>query len=284
MALLNRGPVVLPASIVTMLTTDPVSQVRNAAQGIRNTEAVGVLIDKINVRISAAPFSDFRIQLKWRNETITNGYVYVSAVAYPMCRAAEYNVMSIKLDRPMYLPPGEYIDVSIQNASIGGRAANVTLAVAAVGLQAEEPDEKWLPYLTNFATRQYTLNSAVAIADQSATPDFGNPFDAPLYIERMIGRVLNDQALTTGLSDTEPNQSWRTFNVRISDHKDNFWVAQPTPLPLVFNAVDRSWLLNHTMEPKGFLRVEFEGINNVAVAGFTLARAVVGLVGYRRIA
>jgi hypothetical protein len=105
-----------------------------------------------------------------------------------------------------------------------------------------------------------------------------------MVIDRVIGRLLAFNNPIGAWLDREI-QSWSMgFLLRLSDHRDNFWVASPSPLPLVCSAVDRSWMLNHTLEPKGFLRAEFEGILNIAdPAGFTTARAVLGFVGYRRI-
>ena len=277
MGVLHPMPVVLPANDL-LFPNVPLS-VRNMQPGIRNTEPVGVLIDRIVFAINGGnvPATSLITELRWGNEPLTNGFVSVSAVGWPQNRLYEFNDPSsvvVKLDRPFYLPPGDYIDVAIRNDFFPSNAAT-SISVMAIGRQAPEPAERWIPYLTAYRGPLYQAGQA--IADQSNPNDLGNPFNVPLSIERMIGRVLISNG--TVFSDYDPDQQWMSFGVKLSDHRDNFWVAQATPFPLVFNTVDRSWLLNHEMEAKGFLRLEFEALGAITQA----ALAVVGLVGYRRI-
>lgn len=275
MNVLHPLPIILPTSIVYPAVTPNGTEI-SANYGIRNTESVGVLVDKITV-VSAVT-SAWHISLRWRNQPITNGFTALAGISYPQNRDEEVFVASIKLSRPMYLAPGDYISTSLRNDMYLNPGE--TVSITAIGRQAEEPAEKWIPYLTSYTGPIVTDSSGAAISNQSSPPDLGNPFDTPLFVERMIGRVLTGAAVTQ-FSDLDPASVWNTHLIRVSDHKDNFWVAQPTPLPLVFNAVDRSWLMNTEIESKGFIRVEEEGTANVAGVGFS--RAVVGLVGYRRI-
>lgn len=254
--------------------------------GLRNTDAVGVLIDSIVFgcnMISTA--QGVQIDLRWHNEQLTAGLVDLLAVAWPWPYPATgaTGTVAIKLTRPMYLAPGDFISLGAVSTA-GGRAVN-DLTVAAIGRQvAAAPHEVWLPYLQDYIGPTYAINSGAAIADQSGAADLGNPFDVPLEIERMIGRVMRADPPPPWFIDTLPSPIWSTFTMRVSDHRDNFWVSRFAPLPIVCNGPDRSWILNHQLEPKGFVRVEFEGVANVADPdGFHDCRAEIGLVGYRRI-
>lgn len=291
MPVLSSLPVVLPASSIVFPTGTAEGQnlAIAATQGIRNTEAVGVLIDKIVVQttgistnVSAFPM----INLRWRNYSITDSFIPVTAAAWPQNRLPESRSnYSIKLSKPIYLAPGEFIYVAARSDLFPTLLQAATVSVVGIGRQcAAPPATRWLPFLPDYLGPVYQSNTGNPIADQSTPADLGNPFDVPLVIERMIGRVL---VSTDGIQfdDLTPRQVWNTFQVRISDHRDNFWVATPSPVPIVFSAVDCSWIMNHTLEPKGFLRVEFEGTANVSDAPVSAyARAVVGLVSYRRIA
>lgn len=282
---LYPGPIVLASGLIPFTALDAAGRERNGVPGIRNDGPVGVLIDKIVIRVNNGAVEGALIQLRWRNEVLTNGFAVVGAIAHPVNRAYEGYGFVVRLSKPMYLPPGEFIDVSLRNdlaVGAGGLADNAI--VVAIGVQAEEPAEKWLPYLTSFVGAAYTNGSGAAISDQSAAPQLGNPFDVPLYIDRMIGRVLEcPNGAGVLWQDFDPSPVWSTFLVRISDHLDRFWVPTPTAMPAVFNAIDRSWMLRHSMEAKGFLTVSVEGTAN-QTDGTASSRAIVGLVGHRRIA
>lgn len=276
-------PVVLASTAVSYAAADPIGTRYAMPLGIRNVEEVGVLIDKLVMSISGVLLPTVSVELRWRNEPLTNGFVPLPAMTWPQNRLAESSplarVYTLELARPIYLPPGEYIDAAVRNDLSSGSVSAFVLT--GIGRQAIEPAERWLPYLTSYFGPAYTDNSGNAISDQSSPPDLGNPFGVPLYVDRMIGRVLNG-ASAAALDDLDPTPLWNTFSLRVTDHMGNSWVPMPTPMGIAFNAVDRSWLMHHMMQPKGYLRAEFEGTANVA--GLGVSRSVVGLVGYRRIA
>ena len=290
MGVLHALPVVLPSAQITIPLNAP-NTILSAQPGIRNTESVGVLIDKIvftclsTTTVARALY----VEVKWNNEHVTNGLVSINAVAWPRNRGVELQTSSFVLEclRPIYLEPGDYLSISISTSGFAGFNPASTITATAIGRQCSAPpNERYLPYFCAYEGPVYAVNSGVVISNQSTPADLGNPFSTPLFVDRMIGRVLSIGAGLIGLADRNPSPMWNTFGMRVSDHRDNFWVANPTALPLVCNTIDRSWILHHTLESKGFLRVEFEGIANIAdpIVAITQAQAVVGLVGYRRIA
>jgi hypothetical protein len=275
MATLNSLPSIFGTSMITYNGPEAVNTVIVPQTPLRNGDSVGALIDRIVVSSRTVGAGPFAIEMAWRDNPITSGFVRVGAVAWPQNRAGEANVSVVRLARPMYLPPGDFLNTRIR--SEGALGTTYQLNISVIGRQAEEPAERWLPYLTDFVGASYAVGAA--ISDQSTPADLSNPFDTPLFIDRLVGRVL----IFGDSVDPEPTSAWAAYNVRISDHLDNYWVPTPTPFPLVFNTVDRSWPISHEMDPKGFLRVEFEGVAPAPSAGPT-TRAMVGLVGSRRIA
>ncbi len=283
-------PAVLSAAPIAFTAADPGGTRRAPAFGIRNTERVGVLIHKIVFPVSgvvgnAYPTS-LQVDLRHGIEPLTNGLVPLAGISYPPNRAIEMNYAgTIALARPIYLAPAEELQIAIGNALFPATAA--TIIPTAIGVQvAAPPPEMWLPYLTAYLGPSYLINSGAAISDQSNPNDLGNPFDAPIFVERMIGRVLEGLAAAGSFWDDEPDAPWGTFLARISDSAGRDWVSDPTPLPTVCSPIDRSWRLGVEMAPKSFLSVEFEGTSSVAAGGggLTQARAILGLMAYRRIA
>lgn len=278
----NPLPVVLASTQITFAASDPAGTTRNSNPGIRNTEPTGVLIDRLVLRCTSTSAGVANLQLRWRNEPITNGFVVTAGMTYPLNRQIEASGLAVlQLARPFYLPPGEFIDVSVRNDLFPLTAA--TFNLFAIGKQAHPPRHRWVPYLSTFITAAYLENGGGVIADASTPNDLGNPFNGDLYVERLVGRVIGAVAATGPYTDGSPTPSWLPFALRLFDQRDNALVANPIALPLVFDGVNRSWLMYAEMEAKGFLRAEFDGIANVAGSGAYL-RAVIGLVGYRRIA
>lgn len=286
---LSPLPAFLAASSVVFPATDAVGTTHRCLQTIRNSEPVGVLIDRIAFGVgNSGGGAGVSVELRWRNEPITNGFARIGAITYPLSRANEDAQAGyvVKFAKPFYLPPGENIDVAFRLDYVNTNAM-LGFAPMAIGLQAEPPAERWIPYLTSFTGASQQAQSGAAIADRSTPADLGNPFDVPLFVERMVGRVLGATAGAPGnWLDLTPGTAWNDFLVRIYDHHEAPWVPTPTPFPLVFSAVDRSWLMNTTMEPKGFLQVTTEGtcVSAAFNAAFPGLLPVVGLMGYRRIA
>ena len=200
----NALPVCLPATPVTLPANAPTGYY-NSQYGIKNTEPVGVLIDKIVFSgtdelfgVLGATFSAARIELKWRNELITGiGPVALLGVSWPQNSGAEdYTAMyrstiSVKFAKPFYLPPGDVISVSYLNDLMVTGNTPITIYAMAIGQQCPSPPrERWIPYLADFLSQPYVAGSGAVISDQSTPVDLGNPFDTPLVIERLIGRAL----------------------------------------------------------------------------------------------
>ena len=281
------GPVVLRAEPVTFTPAMASGTSLSPTHGLWNTESVGVLINRISFNISEKDLAAvlptaLTVKLDYHNEPITNGYQPLAAISYPENRRFELHTSVIRLSRPFYLKPGEWIDVTIKN-DILGHSNTVVVNPVASGIQANEPDVRWIPYLTSFrGTVQITTGGAVT--GTSVPPDLGNPFATTLYVERLIARILNGSVAAGPLTDLLFNlRSWgNVISARLTDHHDNFWISRFVPFASIVNTNDSSWIVNTDIESKGFLRAELDGTANLfGETSFILP--VLGLMGYRQI-
>jgi len=280
---LYPNPVVLPCDPILVVGSGAGPGRFGAKIGFWNRESVGVLID----RIAIPGGNGYQAQLRYHNEPLTNGFVQIAAMAYNhgAARVASANALTypvIMLPKPMYLEPGETIDVAIQNA--GNYTGSTTIQASAIGRQTMDvPKDRWLPYFTAFQTATYDMGGAATINDVSSPQDLGNPFDTDLVIERMIGTVLTATNAAVGFVDNGPRPAWMAFLARLYDHLDRTWVPTPTPVPSVIDVLTRSWPLNFTLAAKGYAKAEFFGTANTDSAASLYASAVLGLAGARRI-
>lgn len=279
----NALPVVLPSAPISFLATDAAGTTRSAQPGIRNTDSVGVLIDQISFTalstVSNTPTTSLLVELRYRNQPLTSSYVCLAGISWPQNEGVEDpshgDVATIRFADPMYLAPGEFIDVSIRNDLV---PLNVmTVNVVATGRQAPEPAKRYLPFLCSYLGPAYAPGAA--ISDQSAATDLMNPFPVPLRIERMIGRIANNPY--TYYSFQPPDAYWLDFSARIYDNHDRYWVSGPVPLPAIFDTNINSWPVNTRLGPRDFLHLEFEGTLSAAAQFNYLA--CVGFVGSREI-
>lgn len=299
--MLTPLPVVLQTDRVLFPTTTPLGAYGASPAMLRNYDDRGVLIDKILITAREAASGvpnryasqGVSIRLRWRNEPITNGFVPAVAVSYPRNRYFEHTTV-IHLAKPFYLPPNDFVSVEYRwdltfpgPAPVpGGFNAAVYLQTYGIGRQSLPPAQRFMPYLTAMIGNAVNGEIAATYEQQSETLDLGNPFDRPLHVERLIGRLLACGNVGTDfVNDLGPNPIWSLFRARIWDDRENIWVPTPTPLPSVFDLVDRSWLVGVTLPPKSYLTASIEkDVSTWNPASYArYQRAVIGLVGYRQI-
>lgn len=276
---LHPQPVALISAPVTIPANTGAGVVFGFTQALRNTDAVGVLVDRL-VFAPSNPLTEFAVRLSYQGETITNGWIPVHAFCWPQNEAwYRGSGPTVVFARPIYLAPGEWIDVSIQ-VMAADPVAN-TITVAALGREtADAPVVRTLPYLTSFMGSAVDFTTVTPADDTSSTQDLGNPFTAELHVERLVGLAYT---VGTPLAVNPPTPDWNLFKLTVTDQADRFWIPRPTPLPAVFDMPVRSWIVGTIMPAHGYLRARIE----TTPPGTALAptyRPVLGLVGYRRIA
>jgi hypothetical protein len=276
---------VLASDVITFPAAFPAAPIA-APIGLKNTDSVGVLIDQLAFSVAftdgTGSAQDIGVSLRYRGEPLTNGWVSVSAIC-PV-RTEEFDQEGfrvVRLERPLFLAPGEGIDVS--GAMLFGHTVPRIFQVVAQGRFADPPETRWLPYFSTFAGAVQDRTSGALFSSVSTPQDLGNPFKGPLVLERLVGRVLTSTSATGPFGAGIPTVASSPFNVRLSDDQSRWWIPTPTPIHTVVNVLTRSWRLNYTLPPSGFLRVEIEGTATWPASGVRYAIPIVGMVGYRRI-
>lgn len=258
----------------------------------RNREAVGMLVDRIEILIGGAPsfYNEglfLSMQLRYGDEPLTNGFVSLGGVcpfingsfgtASDNANGVDVGYVSvIPLQRPFYMGPNEYVDVILRPDHSG---LTSTIYVTLVGRQADVPKERWLPYLASYSTQFYTYNTA--FLEKTTPQDLGNPFTTELEFHRLIASVAYP---TTGDNVVSfLNSSLTGFPaLRITDQNDDLWVPTFTPIGNVVNQNDLSWRVNTIMDPQGYLLAEIQGPLNFDKTVST-GRAALGMLASRKI-
>lgn len=288
----RTAPVVLASDVITLPAAATPSMAVSAPHGLRNNDDVGVLIDQLNFSSGLpGPPAVVGVSLRYKGEPLTNGWVpQVGICPVTNDRFDDYAIgfLTVRLAKPIYLGPGEWIDVSA-TLPYKGYGAPFSFQAFAQGrfADAPAPNDRWLPYFATYNGVGQDGSTNAVFSMVSTPQDLGNPFpDRSVIIDRLIGRVVAGATGVLGpFYASTPSVQWPAFKMRISDDQARWWVPTPTPIHAATNVLTRAWRLNYALPPQSFLRVEIEGTATFAVApnNFTYALPIIGMVGYRRI-
>jgi hypothetical protein len=190
---------------------------------------------------------------------------------------------------PIYVPKGAVLVPTFQHRGITPFDLNVRISYAARLIPDGTPAPKrvMLPYVAAWGSG--TFDAAVTGTDRSTETDLVNPFKEPLYIQRMVGRVINvfvatnrvDEGITTP-TETVPALLW---NVRIVDSHGHPVVQKFTPFRLVFSSVTRSWDMDPsvTLAPMSFYSayVRKDVLGGYPALNSLNTQAFISIVGWR---
>lgn len=288
--ILNGYPIIAPPGGSSALF--PPSSASGAVvaptEKLRNYDGAGMLVDRIVFTPNGAGggqsvqgFARSQVQIRWRNQPITNGFVTIAAITYPVNsrfdatrNANNGDAQVLRFAKPVWLAPNDFFDISFKIDPDGARGPGYsgsaqTYSAVLVGRQAPKPAQRYLPYLCAYDAPFSLATIAVsAITDPSV---FGNPFDSLMHIDRFIFRAF----ARIGPNPWDPLQfAPYGGTALITDHRDNAWTAAPAPLAALCGD-DLSWKVAASLEAKGYVQFAFDGT-------FTQCFSV-GMVGYRPI-
>jgi len=191
-----------------------------------------------------------------------------------------------RLPRPLYVPKGAVLLPTFQHRGITQQSVTVRVSYSArsVPENAPPPKKVALPYAAFYGSQSF--DASVAGTDASVETDLVNPFDEPLYLQRMTGRVVNVQ-YSSGFIDegvsVHPESIAASWNVRIVDSFGRPIVRRFVPLRLAFSGVSRSWEMSPEpiMDPKSFYTAYLRKDTTTYSANQFLTQAFVSIVGCR---
>lgn len=180
-----------------------------------------------------------------------------------------------KLPRPLYMSPGMSINVEFLRGA-DALSGNIIYNIASHGFSlksAPAPKEIDVPYVSSFT------GSPTTAAQQTQQLQLDNRFKKPLYVQRLVGRMENGNALTMSLPSTA---GFATTGVKvlIRTYGGESIVKDFTSFFQVFPV--RWAVLNINEEipqNEGFV-VDIQGVNTADIS--VASRPVLSLVGCRK--
>lgn len=224
---------------------------------------------------------------------ITNGYVPIwnfgkskdslRTVGNPsQMRNTVMASFSWRLPHPIFVPPGAVLQPMFQHR--GFNAATITTWInyrGAVLPKGTRPSQIFIPYVSAYSSKPFTLN--VASTDQSQEADIANPFKTPLLLQHMIGRVGVTSDTVNYSELWNPDFGARLLRVRIIDSHGRPIVRDLSYFSQVFWRQTRAWHCGGTqMDPGDYYNVYLASqVLNSSVGASQYAIADVSAVSWR---
>lgn len=189
--------------------------------------------------------------------------------------ARDYSNYRWKLPEPLYLEAGEVLRSTFSrgNDGFGPFTVQVTYVGRTVAPNQPRPTIIPVPYAAPWVT---TLGNAY---QQSNEFDLFNPFDVPLRIQRLTGRVLGR---TTGFARSKwsltPSTPGTSVTLLMNDSWGGKMVNNNTGPSDIFDVLRAAWTVDTEMPPKGVYEIRAWNIDN-SVDG--LEQVHVAMIGTR---
>lgn len=209
-------------------------------------------------------------------------------------------VYTWKFPKPVYVPATEILVPTIFNNPMPGQGATASVRLTYVGRSLDpnykQPTNIAVPFVALWMGLERTIGTDGSnLTDDSTESNLVNPFDKPLYVQRLIGRirggpdVANDGQLNPDTGDVLDNDQGAIVAqsltlIQMTDSMGRQAVRDPTPFNNVFSAIDRAWTINTMLAPKGYYGLHLEE-NWLTAANFNFATAqpMVSMIGYRAV-
>lgn len=184
-----------------------------------------------------------------------------------------------KFQKPLYVPEGAVVVPKLYNNS--GVTVQVRLTYVCQEAPGPAPQELYIPFAANFIGAG-GVGGANVFTDISQESDLLNPFDEPVFVRRMVGRVAKDRTSDAQYSDQD--LVGLGLKVRMSGSSGRAVVRDPVPFNHLFPTTHRQWLTNSVLAPRGYYVVAVEQ-DYSAFGGLSANRfqPVIGMSGYRKV-
>lgn len=190
----------------------------------------------------------------WLLGTMLSGILQEEATDTSLDPDVVYSHYRWRLPEPLYLEPGEILGSWFNRGADGFGSIHVQVTYAGRTVAPNQPRPKVItvPYAASWGT---TLGNAY---QQSNENHLFNPFDRPLRIQRLTGRVLVLDAGTSAEAQKRltPATAGSSVALRISDSWGGKMVNDNTGPADVFDIARSAWTVDTLMPPKGVYEVQ----------------------------
>lgn len=283
-----------------------------------------MLVDEIHVNARAAPTTVtlrridarwlLRLQISLGRLALTNGFVPLAAIEHSYLNNNMYGCSTIastdfagksitgshwKLPVPLYVPAGSLLYTQLQMSAFylfaSSNATTIIADVTYVGrllpVDYPVPSTIKVPYVTAIQSADAATQGTQQTLLESKDLQLGNPFDTPMFAQRMVMR--NYEIISIGGGDTafveaynggSPSVTLRgTFNntdISIANALNHYVVFDDGFTPSVLASLGHHTLslYNTEMRPKDRFDLTIDS-RSVTMSDATVAAA--GLVGWR---
>lgn len=258
-----------------------------------------MLIDEIRLRspdAPAYPFGSLRLSLKvgthqvayrvhaWlfarrRDPNVSDPRPFHTLVDSTV--TPDQRLMSWRFKTPIWLERGQLLEPTIEH-SAESTTDTIETSISYIGRAANESDRprvRKLPWACSFVGTKRTNMNADFAMETSKRTDLCNPFDTPLSVIRLTGRVYTTVSATNYAAAID-----RYTTLRIVDSGKRIVVRDQTPFAHLLDHTDRVWNVKAQLPPFGyytaFLTESFAAINEASVDFVPY----IGLIGERSVA
>jgi hypothetical protein len=275
---------------------------------LRNPLQVPILVDSIDFdtdgttdagpanalgQIITTPFNggDLRVMLRLGQDQITATYVPIwvlgkarnlsvsgvnglsggvngaASIATPQQNSGIYGTT---LSSPLIVHPGEYIEPVFYNAGQLNPGGSITARITVRG-RAMNPGSKRqsLPWISYFAGS--VQNVGTNYTEETRESDLANPFNTPLYVDRMVGVIgsfYNSSDYGPYRDDVSVDAGLNYCLVRMADESGRPMVRDLTPFGHLFQMQTYSWEFKSIMPVNSFYKAYLTE-NYASITGFS---------------
>lgn len=177
-----------------------------------------------------------------------------------------------RLPRPLLVPPGSMVQ-PVLSRDADSQSGNAWVAISYLGRYCEPgfrmPKEIAVPWVSLWAPSLASTASA-----QSSELDLVNPFDRPLHVQRLIGRV---RVTIAGAITNGPQAQVVAGTLVIKDSLGNNVVRDFSGFTDIFDGPRSAWTVGSVLAPRERYNLTIQDFS-----GYTSPQLTVSMVGWRK--
>lgn len=299
-------PSAKPIHLTASVTLAPGQQASPNVRALINPSGGPMMIDEIKFEIGAARLVAGALvscKLALGKIPLTSDFVpiynfmrcdYPNAEEHQVGETAEsgvagYGQFTWRLAKPLYVPATGIVIPIFKHSDFLNTTITVRISYSCRILPTGTPlpSTIYVPFVAGWTGIPATADASTTTTDSSPENALANPFDVPLHVERITGRLglfrpSNSLVVESALVVYETETDDDVCMVKMRASSGDPVVMQATPFRHVFSGPLRSMELPHVMPPGSFYVVD---TSFLAANALTNAYAVpsVAIVGWREV-